>query len=148
MIGIGAGSPPRALDTPTLAWQVRAMSTLTRLILLLSVLALLPLGSFAAKFGTSPRIAGISAHFDDTATSPQRDTPALSPAATEKTFASAHGRCKGPSLPGSPCDPALAIWPTDATLAFTAAVTTLHPTAWPPMIGHNPPHRLGPPRLG
>ena len=121
------------------------MSTLTRLVLLLSVLALLPLGSFAAKFGTSPRsIAVIAA----TAISPQRDTPALSPAATEKTFASAPSRCKGPSLPGSPCDPALAIWPTDATLAFTAAVTTLHPTAWPPMIGHNPSHRLGPPRLG
>ncbi len=115
------------------------MSMLIRLALLLTVLALLPLGSFAAKFGTGPRtVAVISAQLDDVAVA---TTP------TEKTFASAQNRCKGPALPGSPCNPALAVWPTELTLAFHDPATTVHPTAWPAKIGHNPALPLGPPRL-
>lgn len=120
------------------------MSMLTRLFLLLTVLALLPFGSFTAKFGTGafnigPRtVAMISAQLDDAAVAA---TPA------EKTFASAQSRCKGPALPGSPCNPALAVWPTPLTLAFNVPATTVHPTAWLPKIGHKPALPLGPPRL-
>ncbi len=115
------------------------MSMLTRLFLLLTVLALLPFGSFSAKFGTGPRpVAVISAQLDDTA---------VAPAPTSKTFATTLTRCKGPALPGSPCNPALALWPTELSLAFHAPATTVHPTAWPPKIGHTPALPLGPPRL-
>ncbi len=125
------------------------MSMLTRLFLLLTVLALLPFGSFTAKFGTGPfntgpfntglrAVAVISAQLDDAAVAA---TP------SEKTFASAQSRCKGPALPGSPCNPALVVWPTELTLAFNAPATTVHPAAWPPKIGHKPALPLGPPRL-
>ena len=115
------------------------MSMLTRLFLLLTVLALLPFGSFSAKFGTGPRpVAVISAQLDDIAFAA---TP------SEKTFASAQSRCKGPALPGSPCNPALVVWPTELTLAFNAPATTVHPAAWPPTIGHKPALPLDPPRL-
>ena len=115
------------------------MSMLTRLVLLLTVLALLPFGSFSAKFGTGPRpVAVISAQLDNA-------TVAATP--SEKTFAAAQSRCKGSALPGSACNPALAVWPTERTLAFSAPATTVHPTAWPPKIGHKPALPLGPPRL-
>ncbi|MES2436174.1 MAG: hypothetical protein V4586_20360 [Pseudomonadota bacterium] len=115
------------------------MLMLSRLFLLLTVLALLPLGSFAAKFGTGPRhVAVISAQLDEAA---------VAATAREKTFASAQSRCKGPALPGSPCNPALAVWPTEVSLAFSAPATTVHPTAWPPRIGLKPVLPLGPPRL-
>lgn len=120
------------------------MSMLTRLFLLLTVLALLPFGSFSAKFGTGPfntgprAVAVISAQLADVSV-------AASPSV--KTFAAAQSRCKGPALPGSPCNPALAVWTTELTLAFNAPATTLHPSAWPPKIGHKPALPLGPPRL-
>ena len=115
------------------------MSMLTRLFLLLTVLALLPWGSFTAKFGTSPRVAAvISAQLDETA---------VAPAPTSKTFASTLKRCKGPALPGSPCNPALALWPTEMTFAFHATATKVHPTALPAKIGLRPTLPLGPPRL-
>ncbi|MDZ4392625.1 hypothetical protein [Cypionkella sp.] len=116
------------------------MSKLTRLFLLLIVLALLPLGSFAAKFGTAPHArVVISAQLDDAA---------VAPAPTSKTFAATLKRCKGPALPGSPCNPALALWPAETTLAFSGPASVLRPASWPPKIGHRPPLPLGPPRLG
>ncbi len=125
------------------------MSMLTRLFLMLTVLALLPFGSFSAKFGIGPRpVTVISAQLDDAAvavTPTEKTVSAKAP--SEKTFASGQSRCKGSALPGSPCNPALAIWPTELTLAFNAPATTLHPSAWSPMIGHTPPHPIGPPRL-
>lgn len=115
------------------------MSMLTRLVLLLTLLAMLPFGSFTAKFGTGPRtFALISAQLDDAA---------VAAPASEKTFAAAQSRCKGPALPGSPCNPALALWPTELPLGFNAPATTVHPSAWPPKIGHIPALPLGPPRL-
>lgn len=127
------------------------MSMLTRLLLLLTVLALLPFGSFATKFGTSPRaVAVISAQLDDTvveAAETLKSFATTTQKTSAKTFASTHNRCKGKALPGSSCNPALAVWPTELALAFHAPARALHPTAWPTMIGHNPPRALGPPRL-
>lgn len=119
------------------------MSMLTRLVLLLTVLALLPFGSFTARFGTSPRIvAVISAQLDDRAAQMiAADTTA------EKTFAAAQGRCKGPALPGSPCNPALADWPAAPTVIFNPPARRLHPAAWPARIGQILPLPPGPPRL-
>ena len=115
------------------------MSIFTRLLLLLTVLALLPLGSFSAKLGTGTRhVAVISTQLNDAVA---LATPA------EKTFATVKSRCKGPALPGSPCNPALAVWPSQLTLAFDAPATALYPSAWVPMIGQTPPHPIGPPRL-
>lgn len=116
------------------------MKMLTRLFLLLTVLALLPLGSFAPKFGTAPHpAAAISAQLGDRA---------LAPAPNDKTFVSVLKRCKGPALPGSPCNPALAVWPTETMRAFSSPATILHPADWSPTPGQTPPLPLGPPRLG
>ena len=112
---------------------------LTRFLLLLTVLALLPFGSISAKFGTGlHRVTLITAQLDDAT---------IAATASEKTFAAAQSRCKGPALPGSPCNPAVAVWPTERTLAFNAPATTVHPTAWPPKIGHKPALPIGPPKL-
>ena len=119
------------------------MSILTRVVLLLTVLALLPFGSFAAKFGTTPRaVAAISAQLD----APARDVMAAEKTA-EKTFAAAQGRCKGPALPGSPCNPALAVWPAAPTFIFNPPARRIPPAAWPARVGQILPLPPGPPRL-
>lgn len=116
------------------------MSMLTRLFLLLTVLALLPLGSFSAKFDTAPHPAA--------AISTQLGDSTVAPAPHDKTFVSVLKRCKGPALPGSPCNPALAVWPTQTMPAFRSAATVLQPADWSPEPGQTPPLPLGPPRLG
>lgn len=116
------------------------MLMLTRLFLLLTVLALLPFGSFAASFGTplhNPAV--ISAQLHDTA---------ITSIPTGKTFASTLKRCKGPALPGSPCNPALAVWPTEVTLAFDSPASRLQLSDLAATPGQTPPFLLGPPRLG
>ena len=115
------------------------MAILTRLVLLLTLLAMLPLGSFAAKFGTGATVTAISA---------QIDGAAVAAAPIQKTYAAPLKRCKGPALPGSPCNPALVVWATETTLAFSSPFTVLHPAAWSPKPGQIPPLPLGPPRLG
>ena len=116
------------------------MTMLTRLVLLLAVLALLPFGSFAAKFGTVPHVAAavVSAKFDDAA---------VAPVATQKTFATVKSRCKGTALPGSPCNPALAVWPDELTLAFHAPATLLQAGAWWARPGQTPAQPRDPPKL-
>ncbi|MFC3182601.1 hypothetical protein [Cypionkella sinensis] len=117
------------------------MSMLTRLVLLLAVLALLPFGSFAAKFGTVPHVAAavVSAQLDDDA--------AVAPVAAQKTFATVQSRCKGTALPGSPCNPALAVWPDELTLAFHAPATLLQAGAWWARPGQTPAQPRDPPKL-
>ncbi|OYU40748.1 MAG: hypothetical protein CFE33_01245 [Pseudorhodobacter sp. PARRP1] len=115
------------------------MSMMSRLVLLLAVLALLPFGSFNAKFGTAPRIAAVI--------SAQLDESISAPIASEQAFAAVQSRCKGTALPGSPCNPALAAWPEVLTLAFHPSATLLHPAAWRAKPGQTPPLPLDPPRL-
>ena len=119
------------------------MSIFTRLVLLLTVLALLPLGSQTAKFGSPPRAVAVSwAQLDDIV---QGKVAAAK--TSEQAFASVQGRCKGPALPGSPCNPALVVWPATLTFVFNAPSRRLHPAAWPVRIGQIPPLPRDPPRL-
>ena len=119
------------------------MSIFTRLVLLLTVLALLPFGSLTAKFGNPPRaVAAGWAQLDDIVQGKVAATKT-----SEQAFATVQGRCKGPALPGSPCNPALVVWPATLTFVFNAPSRRLHPAAWPVRIGQIPPLPRDPPRL-
>jgi len=119
------------------------MSIFTRLVLLLTVLALLPFGSLTAKFGLHPRAVAVSwTQLDDII----QGKVAVGKI-PEKTFATAQGRCKGPALPGSPCNPALVVWPATPTFVFNAPARRLHPAARPASIGQIPSLPHDPPRL-
>ena len=113
---------------------------LTRLVVMLLLLAMLPLGSLAAKVATAPRaVAVISAQLADTT---------VAATAKDNTFASVAQRCKGPALPGAPCHPALADWPAPLLPGFASRATALtFPRLSPGMIGHTPPLPPVPPRL-
>ncbi|GLS88867.1 hypothetical protein GCM10010873_38410 [Cypionkella aquatica] len=119
------------------------MALLTRTLLLLTLLALLPLGSFAHKFGTvAPASRLIAVQMDWPASADALQAP------IRKTYAAVIARCKGPAIPGSPCNPALAVWPTEVSLAFISPATRLRPSTWPQSVGQIPPLAHGPPRLG
>lgn len=121
------------------------MSVLTRLLLLLTLLALLPVGSFNLKFGGNLRPAAvISTQLE--AILQDGDTSVSTPS-RETRFAAALKRCNGPGIPGSGCNPALVVLLTEVSLAFTSPATALRPAGWPQMTAYRTPPLLGPPRL-
>ena len=120
------------------------MSIFSRLLPILLVLALLPWGSFAPRFGTPvSQIPAHSARLDAAQQASDTGIAALTP---DKTYASAAKRCKAPALPGSPCDPVLAVLPAETTLVFASAYSALYTEALHRLIGQSPPLSLGPPR--